>query len=136
MKCIDTTYFVDLIRKPDAIKELTKKLDDEGIHATTAFNIFEALFGAYAVKEDEKRVKIIDKLARAFERMEVLSFRYSDAILAAKIAGELARNGKRVGADAVIAAIAINNGCKAIVTKNDKHFKWIEETTGLKVETY
>ena len=45
MKCIDTTYFVDFIRKPDAIKELTKKLDDEGVHATTSFNVFEALFG-------------------------------------------------------------------------------------------
>jgi predicted nucleic acid-binding protein len=136
MKCIDTTYFVDLIRKPDAIKELTKKLDDEGVHATTAFNVFEALFGAYAVKDDVTRGKIIDKLARAVERMEVLSFGYSDAVLAAKIAGELARDGKRVGADAVIAAIAINHGCKSIVTKNDVHFKWIEGITGLKVETY
>ena len=94
------------------------------------------LFGAYAIKDDAKRGKIIDKLARAIERMEVLCFRYNDAILAAKIAGELARKGKRVGADAVIAAIAINHGCNAIVTKNDIHFKWIEEITGLKVETY
>ncbi len=136
MKCIDTTYFVDFIRRPDAIRELTKKLDDEGIHATTTFNVYEAMFGAYVIRDVEKREKIIDKLTRVIERMEVLSFRYNDAILAAKIAGELARNGKRVGADAAVAAIAINNGCKAIVTKNESHFKWIEEITGLKVETY
>ena len=136
MKCIDTTYFVDLIRSPNTIKELTKKLDDEGVHATTALNVYEALFGAHTVKDDEKREKIIDKLIRAVERIEVLSFGYSDAVLAAKIAGELARNGKRVGADAVIATIAINNGCKAVVTKNERHFKWIEEITGLNVETY
>jgi len=83
-----------------------------------------------------KREKIIHKLGSAFERLEVLSFKYSDAILAAKIAGELARNGKSVGADAVVAAIAINNGCKVVVTRNKKHFKWIEEITGLKVEAY
>ncbi|MGQ9721551.1 MAG: type II toxin-antitoxin system VapC family toxin [Candidatus Jordarchaeum sp.] len=136
MKCIDTTYFVDLIRRPSTIRKLTTKLDDEGVHATTALNVYEALFGAYAVKDDEKREKIINKLRGALERLEVLSFRYSDAVLAAKIAGELARDGKRVGVDAVVAAIAINNGCRAIVTKNEKHFIWIMEITGLKVETY
>ncbi|MBS7251570.1 MAG: type II toxin-antitoxin system VapC family toxin [Candidatus Freyarchaeota archaeon] len=136
MKCIDTTYFVDLIRRPNILRELTTKLDDEGIHATTVLNVYEALFGAYALKDDEKREKIIHKLREALERLEVLSFRYDDAVLAAKIAGELARNGKRVGVDAVVAAIAINNGCKAIVTKNEKHFTWIMEITGLRVETY
>jgi|Deesub1362A_J573_1020465.scaffolds.fasta_scaffold00899_2 predicted nucleic acid-binding protein len=136
MKCIDTTYFVDLIRRPDSIREISKKLDDEGIHATTAFNIFEALFGAYSVKNEERREKIVEKLTRAVERLEVLSFSYEDAVFAAKIAGELARKGIDVGADAIVAAIAVNNGCKAIVTRNEKHFKWIGEITGLKVETY
>jgi predicted nucleic acid-binding protein len=136
MKCIDTTYFVDLIRRPDAIRELTRQLDDEGIHATTAFNIYEALFGAYNVKDEKKREKIVDKLTKAIERLEVLNFTYDDAIVAAKIAAQLARKGKYIGADAIVAAIAINNGCKAIVTRNEKHFRWIEEITGLKVETY
>jgi len=32
---------------------------------------------------------------------------------------------KEVG-DVVIAAIAINNGCEAVVIRNPRHFKWIE----------
>ena len=35
MKCIDTTYFVDLIRRPSAIRTITQKLDTGGVHATT-----------------------------------------------------------------------------------------------------
>lgn len=135
MKCIDTTYFVDLIRRPQSIRKISKKLDDEGIHATTAFNVYEAFFGAYNVKEGN-REKIVDKLNRAMERLEILDFTHNDALLAAKIGGELARNGKHIGADAIIAAIAVNNGCKAIVTTNEKHFKWTEEIIELKVETY
>ncbi|GEM_PF-6029731 len=57
MKCIDTTYFVDLIRRPSAIRTITAELDEEGVHATTVFNVYEALFGTYAVKDDEKRGK-------------------------------------------------------------------------------
>ena len=43
MKCIDTTYSVDLIRRPNTIRELTKKPDSEGVHATTALNIYRGL---------------------------------------------------------------------------------------------
>ncbi len=57
MKCIDTTYFVDLIRRPSAIRAITQDLDEEGVHATTVFNVYEALFGAYAIKDEEKREK-------------------------------------------------------------------------------
>nr|QNO54973.1 hypothetical protein MCEIKFBD_00034 [Methanosarcinales archaeon ANME-1 ERB7] len=35
MKCIATTYFVDLIRRPSAIRTITQKLDTGGVHATT-----------------------------------------------------------------------------------------------------
>ena len=135
MKCIDTTYFIDIIRRPESVKELTERLDSEGIHATTTINVFEALFGAYAVG-GERGSKIADKLVKTFNKLEILSFEYRDAILAAEIGGRLKREGKEVGADAIIAAIAINNGCEAVVTRNPRHFKWIEELTGLRVESY
>ncbi|KAF5430132.1 putative nucleic acid-binding protein, contains PIN domain [Candidatus Methanophagaceae archaeon] len=60
----------------------------------------------------------------------------NDAVKAAKLGGTLTHKGKHVGADAIIAAIAINNGCEAVVTRNDAHFRWIEELSGLSVETY
>jgi len=135
MKCLDTTYFIDMIRRPDAIRDLTKRLDAEGIHATTVINVYEALICAFAVG-GEKGEKMKDKLMRAFNKLEILDFTYKDAVLAAEIGGKLLRMGKKVGDDAIIAAIAINNGCEAIVTRNEKHFKLIEQITGLKVEGY
>ncbi|MGB7531421.1 MAG: type II toxin-antitoxin system VapC family toxin [Halobacteriota archaeon] len=136
MKCIDTTYFIDLIRRPSAIRAITKELDEEGVHATTVFNIYEALFGAYAVKDEEKREKAKDKLKKAISRMEVLEFDYNDAVRAAELGGTLARKGKHVGADTIVAAIAINKGCEAVVTRNEEHFRWIEEISGLRVVVY
>lgn len=136
MKCIDTTYFVDLIRRPSAIRTITQRLDTEGVHATTVFNVYEALFGAYVIKDEERREKAKDKLKKAIGRMEVLDFDYTDAVKAAELGGTLAHKGKHVGADAIIAAIAINKGCEAVVTRNEEHFRWIEEISGLSVELY
>ena len=83
------------------------------MHATTVFNVYEALFGAYAIKDEEKREKAKDKLKKAISRMKVLDFDYTDAVKAAELGGTLAHKGKHVGADAIIAAIAINKGCDA-----------------------
>ena len=135
MKCLDTTYFIDLVRRPSAIRKLTERLDAEGIHATTTVNVFEALFGAFTVN-GEKGEKMRNKLVKAFSRLEILDFSYKDAVLAAEIGGKLRRQNKNVGLDVLTAAIAINNGCEAVVTRNEKHFRWIEEVTGLRVETY
>jgi len=135
MKCLDTTYFVDLVRKPSAIRDITTRLDEEDRCATTVFNVYEALFGSYAV-DDEKGEKIREKISKAANRLEVLEFRYVDALKAAEIGGALLKKKKRVGADAITAAIAINNGCEAVVTRNKKHFGWIKDLTGLEVEIY
>ncbi|MEE8401492.1 MAG: PIN domain-containing protein [Candidatus Hydrothermarchaeaceae archaeon] len=98
-------------------------------------NVFEVLLGVFTI--DSKRgEKMRDKVVRAFNMLEVLSFDYRDAVTAAEIGGKLAKQNKRVGADAITAAIAINNGCEAVVTRNEKHFRWIEEVAGLKVEAY
>ncbi|NQE46376.1 tRNA(fMet)-specific endonuclease VapC [ANME-1 cluster archaeon GoMg2] len=133
MKCIDTTYFVDLIRRPSAIRTITQKLDNEGV--PTIFNVYKALFGAYSLKDEDKREKAKAKLNKAISRLEVLDFDYNDAVKAAKLGGTLTHR-KHVGADAIIAAIALNKGCEAVVTRNEEHFRWIKELTGLSVEIY
>ncbi|MDI6889249.1 MAG: PIN domain-containing protein [Methanocellales archaeon] len=135
MKCLDTTYFVDLVRRPSAIRDITMRLDEEGGCATTVFNVYEALFASYAVDE-AKGENIRDKISKAANRLEVLEFRYADALKAAEINGALLKKKKTVGADAITAAIAINNGCEAVVTRNKQHFEWIRYLTGLEVETY
>lgn len=70
-----------------------------------------------------------------FERIEILPFLEDDALRAAKVAGDLKRKGKFVGADAITAAIALNSDC-AVMTRNQSHFQWISEETGLEVILY
>ncbi len=86
------------------------------------------------MKRRGKKAK--DKLEKAISRMEVLDFDYTDAVKAAELGGTLAHKGKHIGADAIIAAIAINKGCEAVVTRNEEHFRWIEEISRLRVELY
>lgn len=136
MKCLDTTYLIDLIRNPSALKEITERIDQEERVAITVFNIFEAYLGAFAIEDKEKAEKIKDKLDKAVNRIEILEFSYKDAIRASQIAGSLLKDGKEVGADAITAAIALNNGYNEIVTRNKKYFELIGEVTGLKVEVY
>ncbi|KYK35415.1 MAG: type II toxin-antitoxin system VapC family toxin [Theionarchaea archaeon] len=134
MFCLDTTYFVDLIRNSKMIKPITKKIGNEPLFTTT-FNLFEAQIGSYSIKNEELRNKAIDKLNKTFDRIEVLPFLKGDALKAAEIASILRRRGKVVGADVITAAIALNNGC-TVVTRNRDHFQWISEETGLEVVFY
>jgi hypothetical protein len=47
MFCLDTTYFVDLIRNSKMIKPITKEIGNESLFTTT-FNLFEAQMGSYS----------------------------------------------------------------------------------------
>ena len=134
MFCLDTTYFVDLIRNLRIIKPITERIENKPLFTTT-FNLFEAQIGSYSIKNEELRNKAIDKLNKTFDRIEVLPFLKGDALKAAEIAGILKRRGKVVGVDVITAAIALNNGC-TVVTRNCSHFQWISEETGLEVIFY
>lgn len=136
MRCLDTTFFIDLIRAPDRVRELTSELDRETRPCTTTFNVYEALFGAFVVKDKTKKKMMLDKLEMAMARVTVVPIDYRDAVKAAAIGGELKIEGKAVGADALTAACALNNGCESLVTRNEKHFKWISDLTGLRVDVY
>ncbi|MCS4541546.1 MAG: type II toxin-antitoxin system VapC family toxin [Euryarchaeota archaeon] len=136
MICLDTTYFVDLIKNPDAIRDITQKIDEEGGAATTVLNVFEAYIGAFAVKDDKTRKKIKEKLDKAFNRVEILDFKYRDALKASEIGGTLLRSGREVGADAITAAVALNNGYSTVVTRNIKHFELIKEVIKIDIQRY
>lgn len=104
--------------------------------ATTVINLYEALLGAYAVKDRRKGAKIEDKLNRALARMEILPLREEDARKAARIAGDLRRRGLHLGVDVLVASVAANHGCNGIVTRNVDHFRSLEQITGLAVVPY
>ena len=136
MKCLDTTYLIDSIRDPDSIIDFTRELEKKETLTTTTYNVFEVYFGAHTVKSTSAKNKIIDKLGRFLEPIQILPFGLSDAIKAAEIGGTLKKKGKIVGADAITAAVAINNGCNGVVSRNRAHFKDIEKVTGLKLVEY
>jgi predicted nucleic acid-binding protein len=136
MKCLDTTFFVDLVRRPSRVSGVAEEIDTEGRVATTVFNVFEAYLGAFAVRDEKIAAKIRDKLNKAFNRVEILDFTYRDALRASEIGGELLKKGFSIGADSITAAVALNNGCEAVVTRNVKHFKPVNELVGLGVVEY
>lgn len=134
MFCLDTTYFIDLVRNPKIIEPITKKIENEPL-CTTTFSLFEVQIGSHAIKDEALRNKALNKLNKIFDRIEILPLLKKDASRAAEISGTLKRRGKSVGADALIAAVALNNGC-AVVTRNRGHFQWIEKETRLEVVFY
>lgn len=137
MKCLDTTYLVDIVERPDEAKGLASQLEGRGdILATTAFNVYEALLGVYSLRDRSERAKLLDLYAKVLSRVVVLPLSLEDASRAAEIGGDLRRKGQDVGADSLTAAIALRGGCDAIVTRNVSHFARIEESTGLAVISY
>ncbi len=137
MKCLDTTFLVDLVQDPRRIQDIVTRLGESSeVLSTTAINLYEALVGAYTVKDRRKGAKIEDKIEKAVARMEVLPLREDDAREGARIAGRLRRQGIQVGVDVLVASIAIGHGCEGVVTRNVDHFKAIERLTGLEVLPY
>lgn len=123
-----------MIRNPKTIEIVTNQIENDFL-CTTTFNVFEAHTGSYSLKDKKMRKKAVEKLNKVLKRIEILPFLEEDALRAADIVGNLRRRGKFVGADAIIAAIALNNGC-VLVTRNRDHFRWIKEETGLGVVFY
>lgn len=136
MICLDTTYLWDWIADPSRIVTITKELEGKEILATTSHNVFEAFLGAFAVDNKTLGARMIDKLERALVPVHVLPFDSEDAVKAGEILAKLKKKGKAIGIDAITAAIAINNGCSGVVSRNRAHFKDIEKVTGLKLVEY
>ncbi|MGC1122777.1 MAG: type II toxin-antitoxin system VapC family toxin [Candidatus Methanofastidiosia archaeon] len=134
MFCLDTTYFIDMVRNPVVIERVTKRIESDFLYTTT-FNVFEVQLGSYSIKDEGIRKEATEKLNRVFKRIEILPFLEKDALRAAEISGNLRRKGRSIGADAIIAAVSLNNGC-TVVTRNKNHFQWIKEETGLDVTFY
>lgn len=135
MNCLDTTYFIDLIRQPGLVKGITAEIEREGIVYTTVISVHEVMLGTYCVSDAMKRERLTDKLAKAFVRVHVLDVTRQDAVKSAEIAGTLLRKGIAVGNDAIIAAMALNHGLR-VVTRNKKHFEPMTDVFGLPVLYY
>jgi len=119
MIVLDTDVLIEIFDRQSARGEeaLNKVLGSGEVVCITAINLHEILYGL------EKYAKPI----REVMRLPVLDFVKRDACLAAKIELELERSGCPIRrADAMIAAITLNNGA-ALFTFDVKHFKPLEK---------
>ena len=133
MKCIDTTFIIDLLHgNRNALKKAIE-LEEEDNVLTTEICVFEIYYGIFRKKgiNINNHIKKVNKL---LDKLEVLPLDRKSSIKAAEIAGELAKNGLEIGShDCMIAGITLANGCNTIVTENIEHFERIKDIT---VETY
>ena len=130
MICFDSDLIVDLLKqKQNAVSKL-KSLRGETI-ASTEVNYFEILYGVFKKRQfSEKELDLIEKF---FDSIVTIALDHSSAYNAAKVSGDLEKEGLTIGFnDSLIAGICVTNHC-SILTKNVKHFSRIK---GLKVETY
>ena len=137
MKCLDTTFLIDIVEHPKEARGLAEFLEGRGeVLATTVFNVWEALLGAHSIRDRDQGKKLLDLYAKVLARLVLLPMSLEDASKAAEIGGNLRRRGRDVGADSLTAAIAIRAGCDGIVTRNQAHFNEIAALTGMKVVPY
>lgn len=124
MILIDTDILIEIFDKESDTGDAAyrKIVDSRENFATTAINFHEVLYGLIKYKKQIGRV--ID--------LPVLDYTKADAKLSAELEHEAESRGKKVmRADAMIAAIAINNGA-ALYTNNIKHFE-VFQGLGLKL---
>ncbi len=132
MKCLDTTYLIDLERNDKKAVDLASELDFEGFFCTTEINVFEIFAGLE--QTPLKDTDLMDKTELLFQRITVLPLGRSSARHAARIIGEMKKKGKPIDTlDALVAGICRSHGCDTIITRNTKHFANID---GIKVEEY
>jgi len=133
MILLDTTFLIDLLREEKNAVNKVIELENRDILVTTYVNVYELLLGVYSIKGIDYEKKLND-IETMLTKIEVLILEKQSAISSAKIGGKLALKGQIIGdTDNMIAGIALSNGIKTIITRDEDHFERIE---GIKVESY
>jgi tRNA(fMet)-specific endonuclease VapC len=124
MIVVDTDVLIEIFdRKSVKGREILKTIvDSSQVVCITAVNLHEILYGL------EKYAKPVKEVLR----LPVLSFRKRDARVAAEVELGMEQSGCAIRrADAMIAAVTINNGA-SLCTFDVKHFRPVEKF-GLKL---
>lgn len=124
MIVLDTDVLIEIFDKEsERGDEVLEKIVESGENISiTAINLHEILYGLRKYARPVKEVL----------QLPVLSYAMEDASLSAKLELEMERRGTPIrGADAMIAAVAINNGA-SLYTLDLKHFQPLK-THGLKL---
>lgn len=132
MKCVDTTFLIDLLRNDLGAVNKAKELDESGA-LTTEVNVFELVFGIYRIKHLNHK-KHLEEAEKLFNRLVIFPLDHKSAVKAGEILGKLRSEGREIDIpDGMTAAISLANGCNVMVTRNAEHFRRIPQ---IKVEGY
>jgi predicted nucleic acid-binding protein len=132
MKCLDTTFLIDLLhREKDAVKKADAIKHEDLV--TTSANIFEVSVGIFRKKDSEAN-KAFEQFRQVIGALEILPVDVDAAVLAGMTQGNLIKQGKEVNSlDCLIAGAMIAKNCRTIVTRDKTHFQRMK---GIQVETY
>ncbi len=134
MRCLDTCFFIDLLRKDDQAVKKAQELDEKDeLLVTTQMNVYELFVGVYSSKgvDKEEQVRRIEQI---LDKTQVLDMTSEASKKSAQIAGNLISKGERIEIpDTITAGIILSKGIDIIVTRNKEHFERIDE---IKVERY
>ena len=126
MICLDSDCIIDFLKGKNEAVEIVNQYKDEIV--TTEINRFEIFFGVYIRKEISEKEENAAK--SFFDSIEVLSFEENCGERAARFLASLSKKGNIIDQnDVLIGSVMINNGCKKIITRNEKHFSRMEEIT-------
>lgn len=131
MRCLDTTFLIDLTRDPTRMRALADEVESAGA-VTTEISVFELYAGAYRDGRPVRR--LIEAAGGVLQRLEILPLSRMASMKAAELSSHLRARGQEVGAlDVLIAAIALVHGIDTVMTKDPEDF---ERIPGIRVETY
>ncbi len=128
MRCLDTTFIIDLLKnKSEAIKKASQIKDE--LIVTTTINVFEALQGFY-FESDKRKTLIVNNF---LSTIEILPLNFLASTQAAQIRVDLMKAGKDINVlDSLVVGTMLAHNCDTIITR-DKHFERIKD---LNVEIY
>ncbi|MFH1916207.1 MAG: type II toxin-antitoxin system VapC family toxin [Nanoarchaeota archaeon] len=131
MKCLDTTFLIDLLHNEQGATKKVLAIKNEEL-TTTSINLFEVCVGIFRRKENPE--KAFEEFRQLIGALEILPVDVDSAVLAGMTSGNLLRQGKEIsGMDCLIAGAMLAKNCKTIVTRDTEHFQRMK---GIRVETY
>jgi len=127
----DTTFLIDCLRRKTSVENLLASYPGELI-LTTEINVFELYLGLYSNQILSRNNDLFKRRRKTIRelivRFQILPFTRKEAVESAQILGNLNRSGKPIDfRDGLIAGIARANGIQRIVTRDQDHFKRIED---------
>lgn len=114
---IDTDILIDLLRNKEYAVSRIKELEKNEELATTDINAFELYFGAYNSRDKERNVASTKGLLKT---LTLFHTQEESMEAAGRIFMERRAKGKMIEIrDLLIAAIALQNGCRLLTNNRD-----------------